>query len=284
MYRQILTYAIIALGLFSCDFFKEEDSKIPVARVNKTFLYQDDIKAVVSSSLSVEDSVMQVNNYINRWATQQLLVQGAQLNLKEEKLNQFDKLVDQYKNDLYANAYLEALVNRNLDTTVSIEEAQAYYESNKEAFKLNEELIKFRYINLDLNRQDAIEIAKKFRRFDSIDRKELDSISIQFKSYSLNDSIWVKLNQVIRKIPVIGPDNKDELLKKSNFLQLKDSLGLYLMHTNDYLVRNDTAPLEYVLPTIKQIVINRRKLEKIKELEKDITKDAVKNKKFEIYK
>jgi len=277
-------YTLLILLLFSCKFFKEEDNRIPVARVNTEYLYQDDIQDIVSSGLSNEDSIIQVNNYVNRWATQQLLVQGAQLNLNETKLNQFDKFVEQYKKDLYAKAYLEALVNRKLDTIVGLEEAQAYYESNMEAFKLNEELIKFRYINLDLNRQDATEIAKKFRRFDSIDKMELDSISIQFKSYSLNDSIWIKLSQVINKIPVINPENKGELLKKSNFVQLKDSLGLYLMRTNEFLLQNDTAPLEYVLPTIKQIVINKRKLEKTKELEKDITKDAIKNKQFEIYK
>ena len=115
------------------------------------------------------------------------------------------------------------------------------------------------------------------------DKKELDSISIQFKSYSLNDSIWIKVSQVIDKIPVINAENKNELLKKSNFIQLKDSLGVYLMQINDVLLRNDTAPLEYVKPTIDQIVINKRKLELIKELEKDITKDAIKNNQFEIY-
>ena len=73
------------------------------------------------------------------------------------------------------------------------------------------------------------------------------------------------------------------MLKKSNFIQLKDSLGLYLMQINDVLLRNSTAPLEYVKPTINQIVINKRKLELIKQLEKDIKKDAINNKQFEIY-
>ena len=82
---------------------------------------------------------------------------------------------------------------------------------------------------------------------------------------------------------MINVDNKKELLKKSNFLQLKDSLDLYLMQINDVLFQNDYAPLEYVKPTIDQIVINKRKLELIKQLEKDITKDAIKNNQFEIY-
>jgi hypothetical protein len=100
----------------------------------------------------------------------------------------------------------------------------------------------------------------------------------------LNDSIWIKVSQVLNKIPVITTENKSELLKKSNFIQLKDSLGVYLMQINDVLLRNSIAPLEYVKPTIDQIVINKRKLELIRELEKDITKDAIKNKQFEIYK
>ena len=111
----------------------------------------------------------------------------------------------------------------------------------------------------------------------------LDSISVQSKGYSLNDSIRITASQITEKISVLNSENKKELLKKSNYVQLKDSLDLYLMQIKDVLSQNDLAPLEYVKPTIKQIVINKRKLELIKQLEKDITKDAIKNKQFEIY-
>ena len=267
----------------SCDFIKKSDGNNPIARVNENYLYEDDINDLVSEDTSKQDSILLIQNFINRWATQQLFVDGAKLNLSEEKQAAFDKLVVQYKNDLYSKAYIEALVKRSINTAVHIDEAEAYYTNNKEVFKLNEELIKFRYIHLDENIINYANIRKQFRRYNKIDKKILDSISIQFKSYSFNDSIWIKLTQVIKKIPAVNSENKNQLLKKSNFVQLKDSLGVYLMQINDVLVRNDTAPLEYVKPTIDQIVINKRKLELIKELEKDITKDAIKNKQFEIY-
>ena len=269
--------------LSSCDFFKKADDRVQVARVNDAYLYYDDIKDLVSEETSVEDSTLLVQNFINRWATQQLLVDGAMLNLNETKQDAFNKLVIQYKNDLFTKAYIEALVKRSIDTAITKEEAETYYNKNKEVFKLNEELIKFRYLHVDENIIDFKNIERKFKRFNFSDKRELDSISIQFKSYSLNDSIWIKVSQVINKIPALNPENKNQLLKKSNFLQLKDSLGVYLMQINDVLLRNDTAPLEYVKPTIEQIVINKRKLELIRELEKDITKDAIKNKQFEIY-
>lgn len=274
---------LIVILVSSCGFFKKTENGNPIARVNDTYLYQEDIKGLIYDGITKEDSTLRVNNYINKWATQQLLINGAQINLSEEKQTEFKRLVKQYKNDLFIKAYLEALVKRSIDTVVTKEEALEVYNRNIETFKLNEELIRFRYINISDNSINLKDIEERFKRFNQEDKTILDSISIQFKSYSLNDSIWVRLDQVVTKIPVINNDNRKELLKKSNFVQLKDSLGLYLMQINDVLFRNDTAPLEYVMPTIKQIVINKRKLEFIKQLEKDITKDAMKNKQFEIF-
>ncbi|MBR9846833.1 MAG: peptidyl-prolyl cis-trans isomerase [Algicola sp.] len=272
------------MGLSSCSFFKTTDDRIPVARVNDYYLYEEDIKALVGEGVSEEDSTFIVNGFINRWATQLLLVDGAERNLSEEKQESFEKLVDQYKKDLYTKAYLEALVKKSIDTAITDNEAQDVYEANKETFKLNEELVKFRYITIPNNAINEDEIRERFKRFDDEDKRYLDSISVQFKSYSLNDSLWIQTSQIINKISAVNPENKKELLKKSNFIQLKDSLDLYLVQIKDVLFQNDTAPLDYVKPTIDQIILNKRKLELIKKLETDITKDAIKNKQFEIYK
>ena len=72
-------------------------------------------------------------------------------------------------------------------------------------------------------------------------------------------------------------------LKNAKITQLQDSLGLYLLKIVSVLDRNDPAPLTYVTPTIRQIILNRRKQELTNKLEKDITKDAIRNKTFEIY-
>ena len=283
MLKRIVFCVIIGFTFSSCEYFKQVETEDAIARVNETYLYKEDIKTILPENYTPQDSTVIVNNFINNWATEQLLVQGATLNLEDRTQEEFKLLIEQYKNDLYSKAYLEALVYKNLDTVVSTIEATKYYEKNKQAFKLNEDLVKFRYINIDENRLDFSEVKEKFKRFNTKDKRELNAIGIQFKSYSLNDSVWIRLDQVITKIPTVTTDNKNELLKKSNFIQSKDSLGLYLMQINDVLLRNAEAPLEYVRPTIKQIVVNKRKLELVRQLEKDITKDAIKNKQFEIY-
>jgi hypothetical protein len=269
--------------LLSCNIFNKNDDRKPIARVNDNYLYEEDISDLVSEGTSKKDSIIIVNAYIDRWARQLLLMDGALTNLSEEKQQEFSKLVRQYKSDLYTKAYLERLVNKNIDTIVDLEEASVFYESNKESFKLNDDLLQLRYLRLPLNPMNLDTIVKRFKRFELNDQQYLDSISLQFKSFSLNDSLWVKFNQVVDKVPVVTQQIKDQLLKKSNFLQLKDSLNLYLMHVNDIRLRNDYAPIDYVSKSIQQIVINKRKLELIKEFEKDIIKDAIKNKKFQTY-
>ncbi|WP_246277524.1 peptidyl-prolyl cis-trans isomerase [Winogradskyella ursingii] len=273
----------LLLAVTSCDLFRPADDRRPIARVNDIYLYEEDIESIVPENATEQDSALLVNAYINRWAKQLLLMEGAKVNLSEEQQKEFSRLVSQYKTDLYSRAYMDGLVNKNIDTLVAESEAQIFYEANKESFKLNDNLLQFRYISLPQNtiRLDTIE--KRFKRFEQKDQRYLDSISVQFRSYSLNDSVWIKTSQVLDKIPVLNAENKDQLLKKSNFLRLKDSLNLYLVQVKDVRMQNDYAPLEYVKSSIKQIVINKRKLELIKQLENDITKDAIENNQFQTY-
>ena len=56
------------------------------------------------------------------------------------------------------------------------------------------------------------------------------------------------------------------------------------MKINNVIDKNEVSPYEYVKSTLKELIINRRKLELIKKFEKEITDDAIKNKNYEIYK
>ncbi|WP_424494714.1 peptidyl-prolyl cis-trans isomerase [Salinimicrobium sp. GXAS 041] len=274
---------LLVLFITGCSYLEKTEEKDVVAKVNNSYLYKEDISALVSENTSEEDSALIVSNYINRWATQHLLLDRAKVNLTVEQQNEFDKLVSNYRNELYAKAYTDAIISRQLDTTVTFEEAARYYEQNGENFKLNEDLVKLRYVSLTPNHNNLESIKTHFRRFNEEDKQALLDIAIQFNSYSLNDSVWVQTKQVYDKIRPLSPENSSVLLKKQDFMQLEDSLGVYLVSVKDVKLRNEQAPLEYTLPNIKQILLNKRKLELIKKLEKDITQDAIKNDQFEIY-
>lgn len=276
-------FSLCFLVILSCDLTLKPNSQDLIARVNSTFLSLDDIDTTLFEGLSRQDSLIQIQNVINNWATEQLLQDGARINLEAEQQNEFEILVQQYKIDLYTSAYLEALVKKNLDTTITNQELEEVYNQNKELFVLKEDLIKLRYINHDKNLPNSNEIKRRFRRYNAEDRTILDTISLQFNSFFLNDSVWIKSSEVISKIKPLKKGFNKVLLKKLNFIQLKDSLGLYLMEVKDLLEIGSQAPIAYALPTLKQIIINKRKLKLVNQLKREIVDDAIKNKKFEIY-
>jgi hypothetical protein len=270
--------------LISCDYFKQDIDKKPIARVNETYLYDEDIKELVTDGTSKEDSILIVNNFINRWATKQLLIDQSLINLPQGQQDQFSKHVEEYRIDLFTEAYKNVIVSKQLDSTINVIQLIDFYEANKENFKLNDDLFKVRYCQVEESFNNFSNIKLKFRRFDEQDKKDLSELSIQFKSFNFNDSTWVKKEALLEALPVLNSNPKvDQVLKNSNFTQLQDSLGVYLIKIEDVLKTNDIAPLSHIKPTIEQIILNKRKLELLKKLEKDITKDAIKNKQFEIY-
>jgi len=280
--RNCILFLMCCLCL-SCSLFEREDLGKPVARVGDAFFYEKDVLDVMQQ-FPEQDSSSVVSRRLNEWAKEQLLLQGAYRNLTKEEQEIFNTLVENYKKDLFTRTYKDALLSDKLDSIVSIEEATSVYEDQKNNFLLNEPLVQYRYILLEENTSDERTIRDHFKSFLEDDKAMLDSLKYQFKESYLNDSTWVTEESVVRRINSITPDNADRLLKKSNFLQLRDSLGLYLIAIENTLSRKQIAPLDYVRPTINKIIINKRKLELSKQLEIDIVKDAIKEKEYEVFK
>ena len=274
---------IVFINFFSCEnYFKSNYSK-NIARVDDEKLTIDESIHIYKFSQSKEDSILILNNFINDWATNKLLTKGALINLPKKKLDEINKMSNDYKSDLLIDNYIDVLTSLNINTNVTQNELDSLYNKTFESFKLNERLFKYRYLYLPKINPDIKSHKSKLLRFNDEDKFFLDSISFQFYSFSLSDSLWVNKAQFIQKIPLLKSINQ-KLLKKSNFIEIKDSLGLYLIKISDVLNVNDDAPIEYVSKTLKRIIINNRKSEYINKLKKDITRDAIKNKSFETYK
>jgi hypothetical protein len=280
---QNITFIILFFSFSSCSFFEKKNQEKSIARVNDDFLYEIDLIKHLPDNLSRRDSSLFAIQYINNWATKQLLKQRALLNLEDSKLESFEQLANDYKLDLYTNAYLNDLITKKLDTLISSSEYDTLYKYSKQNYKLNEELIKYRYISIVKDYKDLNSLENRFKRFNNNDKIILDSLSIQFNSFRLNDSLWVKKSQVIEDLPMLNTPKNIELLKKTNFLQFEDSIRVYLVQINDLLKRHDQAPQDYVEKTLEQIILNKRKLKLIKQLEIDVRKDAIQNKEFQIY-
>jgi hypothetical protein len=281
----LLCGCLFTLVVFiSCDgIFKSDPEGIPLARVGDSYLYKEDIESLLGTQMTAQDSISLVTNYINNWAVKQLLYSKAQINLTEEQIESFERLVANYRVDLFTRAYKEALVLRGEDTTITDRQLRQFYEEEKENFILKEKIVQLRFVQLPRQFLNKAEVTERLNRFTEQDRVYLDSIGVQFTKLNFNDSLWIPASRLVQEIPPMTFENEERYLKKSQFFELEDSLGVYLGKIAEVRSINDIAPLGYIEPTIRQVLLNRRKLEFMRRLETELLDEAVKQNEFQIY-
>jgi len=278
------SFFLFFLMVCSCNYFKPEKKAQSIARVGKSYLYKSDIATLVPAGTTKEDSLLLVRDFINRWASQKLLIEAAERNLSDAKKSEYNTLIKQYKIDLYTKAYIEEVVKRTVDTVITQEELKKYYEENKENFRTNGTLVRLRYINLSKNNPRFETIRSKFFDYSKKDKKFWETYALQCNSFAMNDSVWVDMSQVYTKLPFITPDNRDELVIVGKRIEKIVNNNVYLVKITNVIDKNQISPFEFSKPTLKEVLLNKRKLELINKFELDITNDAIKNNDYEIYK
>ena len=252
-----------------------------VARVGDAYLYTSDITFQFDDFKDSRDSIVRVQNFINTWALEQLLYQQAIVNSTDEQKRVLKALVRKYEVELFGQRYKASLVHSKMDTLISETDLAKTYESNKAIFSLKEPIYKFRLLQLPKDNVDQKEIRKRFQRFDSLDRHFLDSLSFQFTSYVLGDSLWVSQKELFSKVPFINDQNVNRYFKKGKIVQVNDSLDVYLFMALDMRKANALAPMSYVSKTLKSIVLNQRKIEFLRNFDNELLQDAIRSKKYE---
>ncbi len=277
-YKSLCLFTI--LFFLSCNFVSDVDSNY-IARYGDEYLLKDDFTTLFEG-IEKDDSISLANSIINNWAIEKILIERAELNLNEIKLQKIESLVKDYRSDMLSEAYLEALINSSINLEIDSTELLNLYEKNKNLFNLNEDIFKIVHVELPLDFSDTYQIRSKIKRFRRDDQMFLDSISYRFKSFSFTTDNWISKKILFQKFPFLTSYSYRSL-KNYNFYQFKDSLSLYLIKITEFAKKDDVSPIDYVLPTLEYMSLNKRKKELMLNIKKDILKDALQNNKFEIY-
>jgi hypothetical protein len=202
------------LFLFSsCNYFglKKEitPEDFPIASIFDEELYRDALQNLIPTNISKEDSLVLVKSIINNWAVKQLMLKKSLENNSSQENTAINELVENYKHSLLINNYKEQLIKQQLDTIISEAEIDTYYSLNKQNFKLNEELLKIKFLNFNNNLINKKEVVALFKSDALEDSEALENYHLNFKSFQLNDSVWIPLDNIMLKIPF----SKEKLLK-----------------------------------------------------------------------
>ena len=271
---------LIAILLSSCNELTSIKNDKLVSRVGENYLYESEIP---DFSL-YEDSLIRKKVFIDSWAREKILFDLSLVNLDQKSIINLDELIERYKRDLYINSYKDILINSMVDSIISDSEIDEYYDKNLNKFKLNEDLIKFRFVKIPLDNINLNKIRNGLIRYSSFDMELIDSLSFQLASYNLNDSLWITKRDFFNQVDFVNYENQKKYVKKGQLISKRDSMYVNLLFIDDILQANSVAPRSYLTDRIKSTIYNNRKILLIKQLNKEIINDAIKSKKYELYK
>lgn len=267
--------------LVRCNSPEVTDDKI-VAQVGEKKLLLSEVSRIIPSNIEVQDSILMANDYVRKWVKQELLINKANENLTPEQKN-LTREIEEYRNSLIIYKYKNELMNQQMDTLVTQRQIEQYYNANTDNFKLNSNIVKAVFIKIP----KEVANPKHIRELADDNSEEginaLREYCIQYaKGFDFFNNNWVDFEIVKNNIPGEISDEK-QFLSRNNQIELNDSVYYYLVNIHDYKFKNELAPVEYVETNIKNLILNKRKIEFLKQIEENVYKEGIRQNKFKIH-
>ena len=277
---------IILFSIFlivGCRNKHSQSKRIAIAEVGRVVLYYDEMPKLIQRGINEADSAALFQNYINKWAKRQLLLQKAEENLSPALKDEITKQLEETRSNLVIYQYQRQMILEKLDTVLTDAELENYYAANENSFVLTSNIVKALFIKIPLETPDLNKIRTLARSNDHNDLQRLETYCYQFaEKFDDFNEAWVPMDKLSVELPQ-NIENEEYFLKRNTFFETSDSTSLYLVSIRDYRLRSSLAPFEYVKDDIKRIIWNKRRFEFIQSLENGIYNDALKDNSFKIY-
>ncbi|HEX6224808.1 MAG TPA: peptidyl-prolyl cis-trans isomerase [Chryseolinea sp.] len=255
----------------------------PAARANNSYLYKDELIGIVASGTPPEDSAKLVEAYITSWIRKQLLIQEASRKIDINEAEVERKVLD-YRFSIIAYEYQNYYVNKNLDTVVANAEIEKYYKDNVDNFILKQNIVQATFIKVPQNAPRTNKIKELIYSSREKEESELRSYCLSFSAaYHISDSTWMVFDELVKNSPLAEIPNKIQFLKTNPYYETSDNNFLYFLKVDNYRISDNVSPLEFVRDDIRNIILNKRKVDLAKKLEDEVYKEAQNDDDFEIY-
>jgi len=274
---------VVLPALSSCraisSFLSDEEV---VASVGAEKLYRSDLDKVIPKGMAAEDSARLARQYINTWASDLVYLGVAQEQLSKAERDVTKELED-YRKSLLKYRYEHRYVNERLDTSVSQDHIEQYYQTHIESFVLDRPIVKARFMSIAGDSPALKVIRNKMASSDANDLIEADSLAFSSaKKFSTWSDEWIDISTLAKEYVM----DYSTILSMMNrgWIESVDTTGqMKLSYISEMVGKGETAPLEYCSEKIRDIIISVRKQQLIMSLERDLLNDARENGQFVIY-
>lgn len=272
-------------GGTGCQLFENKEDDQLIAECYGNYLYRRDIEGIVQPGTPPNDSIAAVKQFIDNWIRQQIMLEQAENNLTDEQKD-FTGQIEQYRNSLIIYAYESELIRQKLDTNISKTQIEEFYNNNQQNFMLLENIIRVKYIKIPAvtAKPDLLRKAEKLLRSDDSDDQEklLDLCQNSLLSCFTDEDTWIRFDDLLREVP-IKTDDPEGFLRARTFYQSSDSLYTYMVMFKEVKTKEGVSPLSFEAAKIREMILNRRKIELMDKMQEQVFQEALNDNKFTIY-
>ena len=273
------TFLIIAFLTFTVSCFNSDNKQI-IASVNeKDLLLSEVLKEMPKAT---EDSTFFIERYMNLWIRKQLMIYHSEINLSSDLVN-YETQIAEYRSSLLIYAYQQELINQNFDTSITSNEISDYYNQYREEFKLVKNIFIGRYIVVDKSAPKSKNLKKWYKSNKPDDIESLTDYCHQFaKEYYLSDSSWQYFSSINNKLPKFITE-EEYFLENTKGVWFEDQQYRHYIYIKNYQIKGSISPLSLEREKIRNVLLNKNKIQYLKQLEDELYQNALALKKIKIY-
>jgi len=268
--------------LAACGNSTDKTGDEPLVKIYDKKLTKGMVYQAVPNSLTADDSTVFAQDYVNRWIRSELLLSKAELNLTPDEKN-VEHLMEEYRRSLLIHQYQQKLLEQKYSPLITSSEINTYYTEMIDNFKLSEPIIKGIFVIVPKTAPNINVLRKLYRSDNSEDIVKLEAYCFQnAKKYEVFLDHWLTMQDVNSNLPD-NIRNAERYLRNNKHYETSDEANHYFLAIKDYKLSSDVAPLEFVEAKIKAILLNKKRLEFIRQLESDLYEEALKTKSINFY-
>lgn len=261
------TAALLLLTFAHCS---EADTAVEdpiLARVHQKVLRLSELDGMFPPDATAEDSLLIQQAFARRWSRETALQWEAERNLPSDM--NIDRLVRDYRASLVSSHYEEVLVSLRLDSTITKEELEAYYEESKGQYLLERPIVRCLFIRVPYPTQDEEQLQQLWNNGKITDSMALENYCERFAEVSLLDpKPWYSLDEIAKQMPN-GTLTAANVNSKREFSQ-QDGSFRYYFRLLELKPRLEIAPLSYVEDQARKVILHSRKRQVIDEAREEI--------------
>lgn len=274
---------ICAVALSACDSNSPfdrlgEDDKV-LANVDGEELWLSEISPMLQDSMSEKDSVFQVQNIVEKWVRDRLIIREAEKN-KPEDID-IDQLVEDYRNSLIIHHYEQKMIEERLDTVITEEQLMRFYNANKDQFHNEQDLVRAYVIKLKKPFPNQSQFESWWKSEDPEKLVELRNYCEQHAVYyRLDQNRWMSYDEIAGQLPRGSLRFRD--LTQGYERNFADFNYQYLIRVFETAKSSDEAPVSLISDQAKMIILHERKVKLLEKLKQELYDRAIRSNSIKI--